>query len=223
MVRRPSWRGSLVKYLVGYLLVVAGFTTMVGWTSDRDPDARGAYLIGYGLILGGIVWLAVCFRVALVRLFPGHSAQLVAMAWLLLTCVPRLGSGHLNGLGWPLMWLNLDPIVFEALYTPQQVRFHLEALWQEGKIGPNGAPVGWGHHYIHLGYGRVATICPYEFAVQGMFAWIVILAGRRAHHAWLVRHDPRFRLGHCRSCGYDLTGNLSGACPECGAPVPVTA
>ncbi|RMF71302.1 MAG: hypothetical protein D6744_18140 [Planctomycetota bacterium] len=22
----------------------------------------------------------------------------------------------------------------------------------------------------------------------------------------------------CRSCGYDLTGNVSGACPECGAP-----
>ena len=22
--------------------------------------------------------------------------------------------------------------------------------------------------------------------------------------------------GHCRRCGYDLTGNLSGRCPECG-------
>jgi hypothetical protein len=26
-------------------------------------------------------------------------------------------------------------------------------------------------------------------------------------------HDP----GHCVSCGYDLTGNVSGRCPECGA------
>ena len=25
--------------------------------------------------------------------------------------------------------------------------------------------------------------------------------------------------GHCRSCGYDLTGNVSGRCPECGAAV----
>ena len=24
-------------------------------------------------------------------------------------------------------------------------------------------------------------------------------------------------LGHCSSCGYDLTGNVSGRCPECGA------
>jgi len=24
-------------------------------------------------------------------------------------------------------------------------------------------------------------------------------------------------LGHCRTCGYDLTGNVSAVCPECGA------
>lgn len=27
--------------------------------------------------------------------------------------------------------------------------------------------------------------------------------------------------GRCRSCGYDLTGNTSGTCPECGTPTPV--
>ena len=26
--------------------------------------------------------------------------------------------------------------------------------------------------------------------------------------------------GHCRTCRYDLTGNVSGVCPECGTPVP---
>jgi hypothetical protein len=26
--------------------------------------------------------------------------------------------------------------------------------------------------------------------------------------------------GHCRKCGYNLTGNVSGRCPECGAPTP---
>ena len=25
--------------------------------------------------------------------------------------------------------------------------------------------------------------------------------------------------GHCRRCGYNLTGNTSGICPECGTPV----
>jgi hypothetical protein len=25
--------------------------------------------------------------------------------------------------------------------------------------------------------------------------------------------------GHCQACGYDLTGNVSGRCPECGRPL----
>ncbi len=28
------------------------------------------------------------------------------------------------------------------------------------------------------------------------------------------------RAGHCVSCGYDLTGNTSGVCPECGVEIP---
>lgn len=29
----------------------------------------------------------------------------------------------------------------------------------------------------------------------------------------------RARPGRCRHCGYDLTGNVSGNCPECGTPI----
>lgn len=28
--------------------------------------------------------------------------------------------------------------------------------------------------------------------------------------------------GHCLTCGYNLTGNISGRCPECGTPIKVT-
>ncbi|GMU81967.1 MAG: hypothetical protein AMXMBFR47_18380 [Planctomycetota bacterium] len=35
---------------------------------------------------------------------------------------------------------------------------------------------------------------------------------------WLWRRDSTgVRPGCCRQCGYDLTGNVSGKCPECGA------
>jgi hypothetical protein len=30
---------------------------------------------------------------------------------------------------------------------------------------------------------------------------------------------PRPPAGHCTACGYDLTGNVSGVCPECGRSV----
>lgn len=34
------------------------------------------------------------------------------------------------------------------------------------------------------------------------------------------RGQIRIPPGHCKTCGYDLTGNVSGKCSECGAPVP---
>ncbi len=34
----------------------------------------------------------------------------------------------------------------------------------------------------------------------------------------LWRRTSRFPSGCCSSCGYDLTGNRSGVCPECGTP-----
>ena len=29
----------------------------------------------------------------------------------------------------------------------------------------------------------------------------------------------RFAPGHCQKCGYNLTGNVSGRCPECGSKI----
>jgi hypothetical protein len=38
--------------------------------------------------------------------------------------------------------------------------------------------------------------------------------------ACLWWRDRRLPPGHCQRCAYDLTGNTSGICPECGAVVP---
>ena len=32
----------------------------------------------------------------------------------------------------------------------------------------------------------------------------------------IIRTPPIYPPGHCRHCGYNLTGNVSGRCPECG-------
>ena len=34
-----------------------------------------------------------------------------------------------------------------------------------------------------------------------------------------LRHRARIRSNVCLACGYDLTGNESGVCPECGAAI----
>ena len=36
------------------------------------------------------------------------------------------------------------------------------------------------------------------------------------------RAPRRTEPGHCTKCGYNLTGNVSGKCSECGEPVPAT-
>jgi len=37
----------------------------------------------------------------------------------------------------------------------------------------------------------------------------------------LRRRRKRRKVGHCLACGYNLTGNVSGICPECGTAIPV--
>lgn len=45
--------------------------------------------------------------------------------------------------------------------------------------------------------------------VCGPFLGVWLIGSRRPK-------KPPFPPGHCQSCGYDLTGNVSGVCPECG-------
>ncbi|HVP13635.1 MAG TPA: hypothetical protein VMV94_20845 [Phycisphaerae bacterium] len=49
------------------------------------------------------------------------------------------------------------------------------------------------------------------FAICG--AWLAP-GRRRRYKAWLAAE------GFCKTCGYNLTGNTSGRCPECGTAIP---
>ena len=51
-------------------------------------------------------------------------------------------------------------------------------------------------------------------AVPLLIAWFTVIQRRNLLRA------KRLAEGRCLGCGYDLTGNLSGVCPECGEPSP---
>jgi hypothetical protein len=50
------------------------------------------------------------------------------------------------------------------------------------------------------------------------FAWVVSAIPLVVLGFVRFRRRVRNRLGGCVKCGYDLTGNVSGICPECGTP-----
>lgn len=74
----------------------------------------------------------------------------------------------------------------------------------------------------HLGLGRpfiTNESCTLGFGVPLGWPMLIgwILCG-----AMIVRYRRRrrrLRVGACLQCGYDLTGNASGRCPECGSEV----
>ena len=50
--------------------------------------------------------------------------------------------------------------------------------------------------------------------------WVVLRSLRVLSDGRLREPKPKHVLGRCLDCGYNLTGNVSGICPECGTPVP---
>jgi len=47
-------------------------------------------------------------------------------------------------------------------------------------------------------------------------AWAGLLGWHLVDRPNALRRRRRLKSGLCGKCGYDLTGNVSGVCPECG-------
>ena len=52
-------------------------------------------------------------------------------------------------------------------------------------------------------------------------SWFLMLIFATAPAVWLYKWRKRCKLGPnaCSGCGYDLTGNETGECPECGVGI----
>src|SRR5262249_861572 len=81
---------------------------------------------------------------------------------------------------------------------------HTEIGWAR-PVSPPSCPTSYG-----------STPWRAERGLVVMPLWIPLLLVAAPTGLPWFRDRRRFPRGHCPSCGYNLTGNESGSCPECG-------
>ncbi len=78
------------------------------------------------------------------------------------------------------------------------------------------------------GYRPYATVYEVRFPswlfviLLATYPAIVFVRGPVRRLVTSARHRKRLAAGLCQGCGYDLSGNESGTCPECGTEVVTT-
>jgi len=104
------------------------------------------------------------------------------------------------------LYLSLDrgTLYFSNVPSPQRpAGWLIERPTGEIRFLFNAFPVLWGPNACWRGW-------------LPLWLPLLLLAAGGLAAAWLAR--CRIPPGHCAGCGYNLTGNVSGRCPECGRP-----
>jgi hypothetical protein len=73
---------------------------------------------------------------------------------------------------------------------------------------------------LAVAFGLATGILPAVGAVAVIAVFIYVLEWRGRRPELLARFSAN---PSCRVCQYNLTGNLSGICPECGTPITAAA
>lgn len=159
------------------------------------------------------VWLLrrrIGDRQAAARLAMGYVARLAVLT-AVVAAVPWDGAaGVVKVRGLTVVGLNVDGVVGWAWMRSEELaeslKFAAEGVVTDGK------------HWRWWGVGGTDTSSPFmTFRVVGMRTglWAGVLGVPAAILAWRTRRTVDGG-NHCERCGYDLSGQASGGCPECG-------
>jgi hypothetical protein len=146
----------------------------------------------YALLRGEakVLWSGKWFDVSL--WFDGPVLCLLTRGKHCVECGAAVGSSHALSCSWGEPYTGI--------------------CWAEGR---EIAGFGW------YQWTEFPAVCPVVCNALLISLWSVVLSSSiplvaLGAHALYRRHRRR-RPGLCPGCGYDLTGNVSGRCPECGA------
>jgi hypothetical protein len=159
-----------------------------------------------------------------------HRTYRPDRTWLAITCLVVCligvafvwGRPRLLGRGSDAFDLTMIPVaVLAAFHAARYTRVRLPFLLY-------GCVAGMTYMFVHLSDRGVnpmtwwdspadERILTFEccLIVVGMMLTCLYAAVLRFKLDGRRRHPP----GHCQACGYNLTGNVSGVCPECGEKV----
>jgi hypothetical protein len=141
----------------------------------------------------------------------------------LFVCESPTSQTVLDSSHWSIMWLRQGGATVSSPRPARWTTHRPQPLPKDnGLEDPHERLIffGVGFASVELGPtrprvrgGRLITVVLFYFLLAPAFALLPLLqwwASRRAR--------ARRTKGQCARCSYDLTGNVSGVCPECGTP-----
>lgn len=166
--------------------------------------------------------------ISMATFLPVASIGTVAIAalWLTTLLVPapslwRLASGRLIFVG-PRGGCRISSGQLTSKYHLSVTAQELEVVVAVAKSSPHPSkdldlmvgPFGFIAQSVGASRIRIITLPPWlVLMIFALFASYVVLR-------WVIRRCRTTNLpSSCIQCGYDLTGNASGVCPECGTAV----
>lgn len=126
------------------------------------------------------------------------SDKMISPWTVLMTSLPFALLG--SSLGMVSRWLLIPVLALAAIPN--------RWMWEEDLQGQFGQTV-----IAEMGYGWIAaSFCAWY--APFLICTVLVLSERQLsrRHRWAALH-------RCLRCGYDLRGNVSGICPECGKPI----
>ena len=143
------------------------------------------------------VWLVLC---------------MCAAVWIIIQR-PEVRYGRVWGVR--LMWKGQE--IPAPPYRPWLVRYPPEHSFAGVVVGSRWdfeTPLTGGEFYVEHPYVLMRKRFLFPFALV-----VVACLIRPFYLRHSLRQQQRELRGDCLACGYDLTGNTSGVCPECGTAV----